>query len=240
MIDEFLLSLPAEVYSSLIVVIALSIFSIILGSSIKKADPLKPTKGLAFIAETIVTTISDFIDNNIGRHYEKLKPYFIVLMMLLPSYFLIGLLGLPSPMTYFGIPLTFALITFVMIHYNSIKYTKWKYFKRFVEPFPKCPVFLPVNILSMFAPIISLSFRMFGNALSGSIILSLVYYVTETLSNKILAFNFIGPVIAPLLHAYFDLFSGVIQTMVFIYLTAFFIQGEEPDEEIDTVLAQVD
>jgi F-type H+-transporting ATPase subunit a len=141
-------------------------------------------------------------------------------------------------MTYYSIPLTFALITFTLIHFNAIRCKKWKYFKRYVDPFPKFPVFLPVNILSTFAPIISLSFRMFGNALSGTIILELVYYVTNSLSSKLIDFNFIGPLITPLLHVYFDLFSGIIQTMVFIYLTTFFIKGEEADED-DQMLAEI-
>lgn len=238
--EKFLLSLPGEIYSSLIVVIILSVLFILMGMAIKRADPLKPTKGLAFIGEYLVTFIEDFVNNNMGKKYDKLKPYLMLLIIVIPSYFLVGLLGLPSPMTYFGVPLTFALITFVLIHLNSIRFTKWGYFKRFVEPFPKFPVFLPVNIISMFAPIVSLSFRMFGNALSGMIIMSLVYWSTESLTGLILnipGLNIFGPIVAPVLHAYFDLFSAVIQTMVFVYLTAFFIAGEEPSEIEENALA---
>lgn len=238
--DKFLSVLPGEIYSSLIVVVILSILFILIGRSIKRADPLKPTKGLAFIGEYIVTFINDFIDNNMGKKYDKLKPYFMLLFIMIPSYFLVGLLGLPSPMTYWGIPLSFALITFVLIHANSIRFTKWGYFKRFVDPFPKVPVFLPVNIISMFAPIISLSFRMFGNALSGMIIMQLIYWSTETLTGLVLdvpGLNIFGPLLAPVLHAYFDLFSAVIQTMVFVYLTVFFVKGEEPDEIEENALA---
>ena len=238
--EKFLSALPGEIYSSLIVVIILSFLFILMGNSIKKADPLKPSKGLAFVGEYIVTFIDDFINNNMGKRYDKLKPYFMVLMLLIPSYFLIGLFGLPSPMTYWGIPLSFALITFILIHINSIRFTKWKYFKRFVEPFPKVPLFLPVNIISMFAPIISLSFRMFGNALSGMIIMQLIYWSTESLTGlffNIPGLNILGPFVAPVLHAYFDIFSAVIQTMVFVYLTVFFIKGEEPDEIEESALA---
>lgn len=231
--ENFFSNLPAEIYSSLIVVAILSILFVLMGRAIKKSDPLKPTRGLAFVGEYIVTFIDNFIENNMGKKYDRLKPYFMILIILIPSYFLIGLFGLPSPMTYYGIPLTFALITFVLIHLNSIRFTKWKYFKRFVEPFPKVPLFLPVNIISMFAPIISLSFRMFGNALSGMIIMQLIYWSTQSLTGFIVdipGLNIFGPIVAPVLHAYFDLFSAVIQTMVFVYLTLFFIKGEEPDE----------
>ena len=238
--EKFFASLPGEIYSSLIVVLFLSALFILMGRAIKKANPLKPTRGLAFIGEYIVTFIDEFIENNMGKRYDKLKPYFMVLMLLIPSYFLIGLFGLPSPMTYYGIPLTFALLTFILIHVNSIRFTKWRYFKRFVEPFPKVPVFLPVNIISMFAPIISLSFRMFGNALSGMIIMQLIYWSTESLTGLIFSvpgLNIFGPFVAPVLHAYFDIFSAVIQTMVFVYLTVFFIKGEEPEEIEESAIA---
>ena len=230
---SFFMSLSGETYSSLIVVIILCVLMIIIGNKVKKADPLKPSKGLVFVGEYMVSFVDGFVENNIGKRYDKLKPYFLVLMLMIPSYFLIGLFGLPSPMTLYSVPLSLALITFVLIHLNSIRFTKWKYFKRFVEPFPKFPVFLPINIISMFAPIISLSFRLFGNALSGMIIMQLVYFVTENLTNMIVSIpglNIFGPILAPVLHAYFDIFSAVIQTMVFVYLTAFFIAGEEPDE----------
>ena len=38
------------------------------------------------------------------------------------------------------------------------------------------------------------------------------------------------PIATPLLHAYFDLFSGFVQTMVFVFLTALFIAQERPEE----------
>ena len=238
--EKFLNSLPGEIYSSLIVVIVLSVVFILMGNALKKADPMKPTKGLAFLGEYLFTFTNEFVDNNMGKNYNKLKPYLMLLIILIPSYFLVGLFGLPSPMTYWGIPLTFALITFILIHLNSIRFTKWGYFKRFVDPFPKIPVFLPINIIAMFAPIISLSFRMFGNALSGMIIMQLVYWSTELVTGLFLdipGLNLLGPLVAPVLHAYFDIFSAVIQTIVFVYLTAFFIAGEEPDEIEEDALA---
>ena len=38
------------------------------------------------------------------------------------------------------------------------------------------------------------------------------------------------PIATPLLHAYFDLFSGFVQTMVFVFLTVLFISQERPDD----------
>ena len=51
---------------------------------------------------------------------------------------------------------------------------------------------------------------------------------------------FIAPLITPVLHAYFDVFSGFIQTTVFVLLTMVFIQNEQVEDEdigIETKLA---
>ncbi|MFR2767157.1 MAG: F0F1 ATP synthase subunit A [Thomasclavelia sp.] len=69
----------------------------------------------------------------------------------------------------------------------------------------------PTNILGTLAPLISLSMRLFGNIVAGSILLSLIYSFTGYLSQYVINFNFLGPVIAPIFHAYFDVFAGFIQ-----------------------------
>jgi len=46
-------------------------------------------------------------------------------------------------------------------------------------------------------------------------------------------FNFMAPVITPLLHAYFDVFAGFVQTLVFTTLTVVLIGNDIPDEEKD-------
>jgi len=39
-----------------------------------------------------------------------------------------------------------------------------------------------------------------------------------------------APVLTPLLHCYFDLFAGFIQTLVFVTLTMVLIGNDMPDE----------
>ena len=47
---------------------------------------------------------------------------------------------------------------------------------------------------------------------------------------------FLAPIPLAILHAYFDLFSGLIQTTVFISLSAIFIGQEVPEElQINTL-----
>ena len=45
--------------------------------------------------------------------------------------------------------------------------------------------------------------------------------------------GFIAPFVTPVLHAYFDLFSGLIQTVVFLFLSMIFIANEGPEDDIE-------
>ena len=71
--------------------------------------------------------------------------------------------------------------------------------------------------------------------------MSIVYFALQNLSGMLFGFMgdigwnqvFIAPFITPVLHLYFDLFSGLIQTTIFIFLTMINIGIEAPEEEIE-------
>lgn len=228
-IKNYFLDLPMEIIVSLAIMVVIAIFSIVIGNKMKKADPLaKQTTGV-FIGEFIVGGVVNYAEGLMGKRYKNYYHYFVLVAMYLPLAFLSGLLNLPSPITYFAVPLSFGVITFGLIHGTSIKYTKWRYFERFVSP---TWLLLPINILTTPMTIVSLSARLFGNALSGTIIMSLIYWATgvaaEALTGSV--FNFFGPIIAPVFHAYFDFFGAFVQTLVFLSLTCLFIAAEGPEE----------
>ena len=82
-----------------------------------------------------------------------------------------------------------------------------------------------------------MTLRMFGNALAGWTLMSIVYWALGQLSGMIFSFInsawnqiFIAPIVTPILHAYFDLFSGLIQTVIFLFLTMINIANEVPDD----------
>ena len=125
----------------------------------------------------------------------------------------------------------------MLIHANAVRFNKFRYFKRYVEPIP---LFLPINLFSMWAPLLSLTMRLFGNALAGWTLMTLLYAALKSVSAKIFSFipNGYGaavlpPFVTPILHAYFDLFSGLIQTVVFLFLSMIFIANEGPSDEDD-------
>ncbi len=241
-----------EVFSSILIIVLLIILSIAVYISSKKyiKNPLLSPKGIFNIACIGVEKAEDLTVGIMGERNRGFSAYIVPLFAYVFLAFIFGLTGLSSPMTYFGIPFTLSLITFVMIHVQAVKTNKWKYFKRYIDPIP---VFLPVNLVTMWAPLLSMSLRMFGNAISGYCLMSLVYYGLENLSSAILlqtdlttGFGVLGPeglllswVGTPILHAYFDLFSGFIQTLVFVMLTMINIYQEQNEEDGEQILERV-
>ena len=193
------------------------------------------------IVEFAVEKLDAFVHDTMGEGFENFAGILLGIIPFLFLSFTIGITGLPTPMNNLAVPLTLALVTFFFIHYTAVRYNHWRYFKRFIDPFP---FFLPINLISMWAPLISMSIRMFGNAIVGWVLLSLVNWSLESVSASLFAFIdsgvnqiFFVPIATPLLHAYFDLFSGFIQTTVFISLTSIYI-GQEGPEDITDVQTQ--
>jgi F-type H+-transporting ATPase subunit a len=235
MFDNFFTTdIPGEVISSLIVVVIVIILAIIVGIMAHFADPLKRPKGLLHLAEIGVNYFDNFAKDLAGPAMPNFGGFIMGVAVYLFIAFIFGLTGLPSPVTYMAVPLSLGLTTFILIHVTSIRYTKWKYFKRYIDPIP---IFLPINLISMWAPLLSLTLRLFGNAIAGWALLTIVENGLTSLSQQLFSFMetewsgvFLAPIPLALLHAYFDLFSGLIQTVVFISLTAIFIGQEVPEE----------
>lgn len=230
----FEFDIAPEVISSLIVIFIIMVLALIVGIQAARQDPLKKPKGLLLIAEIGVNFFDNLVENLMGSAFRGFGGYIMAVAVYLFISFIFGLTGLPSPVTYLAVPLSLGFLTFCLIHFTSAKYTKWKYFKRYIDPIP---IFLPINLISMWAPLLSLTLRLFGNAIAGWTLMSIIYTALESLSSMIFSFIpseanqlFIAPLITPVLHAYFDLFSGFIQTTVFIFLSMCLITNEVPED----------
>lgn len=219
-IGTITITLQTELVFSLIIMAALSILFIYVGYKVKKANPLEKPKGIVLVAETGVSMIYNYMKSIMPYQFEKnYYPYFAMIFVYLICANLSGLIGFDGPTSNYSITLAITLITFALIQWNALK-TKggFTYIKDIIWP--------PTNIPGVFAPIISLSMRLFGNIMSGTILMGLVYSFTGWLSGLILPFNFLGPIIAPVLHCYFDVFAGFIQTLVFVTLSSILIASE--------------
>lgn len=165
------------------------------------------------VAETIVDGIYSLTKTTMGRKFENFAPYVGTLLLLIGLSNISGLLGLRPPTADLNTTMALALMTFVIIHFTGVKSKGvGGYLKGFLEPMP---FLLPLNILGELATPISLSFRLFGNIVGGLIIMTLVY-------NGLGMFASFIPIPA-VLHAYFDLFAGLLQSFIFAMLTMVFV-----------------
>jgi len=214
------IELQVELVFSLIIIAALSLFFIFAGKKVMAANPLEKPKGIVLVCETGIEMIYNYMKSIMPSQFEKsYYPYFSMLFLYLIVANLSGLIGFDAPTSNFSITLAITLITFVLIQFNAWKKKgTFHYIKELVWP--------PTNILGAVSPLISLSMRLFGNILSGTILMGLVYQFTGWLSGMILPVNFLGPILAPVLHAYFDVFAGCIQTLVFVTLSSILIAIE--------------
>ena len=226
----------AFVVVGLTAILCLAVF--LISKVIDKADPLAKPKGLILVGILWLSeTLDRQVKDNVGKKYSKLlTPYVLTIAMYIFISNILGLFGFTSPTSNWSVTLTLTIITWVMVQIAQLKAGGFgAYLHAFIEPIP---VFLPMNIFGKFSTILSMSLRLFGNVLCGGIIMSLIYSFTGFVSDTIVGlfassgspFNFVAPILAPVLHAYFDVFSGFIQTLIFITLTMVFIGNEMTDE----------
>lgn len=231
------LTIQKEVPVIILITAILIYLSIRVGKKIKATDPLEKPRGSVMIACWLVEAIDKNVETMVAKRYVKwLSPYIGSIAIYIFVSNISGLLGIYPPTKNYSVTLTLALISWVMIQGIAIKETGVKaYLHGYIEPFS---FLLIPNFFGRVAPLISLSLRLFGNILSGAIIMSLLYSFTAYLSGALFSLfgldlgviNFIGPIVAPVLHAYFDLFAGFIQMFIFITLTMVFIGNELPQE----------
>lgn len=157
-----------------------------------------------------------------GSHAPKFTNYICTIFVFILFSNISGLFGLRPPTADYGTTFALGIITFALIHI-----TKWRHqsFKRSgltcVLHYRRGFTMAAVNLISEIAVPISLSLRLFANVLSGTVMMALVYGLLAKIA-------YVWPAV---LHVYFDLFSGAIQTYVFCMLTMTYITQSYGDEE---------
>jgi len=205
----------------LFVFCALVIFAIIGNIALRHADPYKAPSKFVNILELLVETIDNLTKTNMGEeHGWKFSNYIGTLFAFVLFANISGLLGFRAPTADYGTTLGLALITFVLIHYNGFKYQKIKHITKLFDPV----LLTPINIIGEFATPMSMSLRLFGNIMSGTVMLGLIYGLLPKIGLAI------GSPILAALHGYFDIFSGAIQSYVFCMLTMVFIAQNFEEE----------
>ena len=198
------------IFNTWIIMAILIILAII--ARIKLKDFKEIPTGFQNIIEAVVEIFDNFVTNTIGKKFYYLASWFFAVFMFILSSSLFSAFGLRAPTADYATTLALAMTSFVIMIIIGLRYKKASYFKALFEPHF---LFFPINALSELAKPVSLSFRLFGNVLSGTIILTLYYALTPYLVQ-------IG--IPALIHAFFDVIMGFLQTYIFVILSLMYVK----------------
>ena len=254
---NFAKNITGEFIAALLTMAIIIVLSFVIYFKQKKYGPLDKPKGIVNAAETVIGWADNQVSQIMGypKYFANFGGYIIALFLFIFIGFFIGMIGipnlivlgssaegyrlnegtlftaLPNPFTSAGTTLSLGLITVIMIEVTKLRTQKFAYWKQFVFTFPPL-----VPLITNLSPMISLGIRLFGNSFAGYCIMTLLYNAFYNIAS---GFGMIaGPAIMPFMHAYFDAFSGLIQSLVFVLITMMDIAQEAPSEEAQKEMAQ--
>jgi F-type H+-transporting ATPase subunit a len=197
---------------------------LIIGSLLLTRRLREVPRGAQVFLEWAIGFLNSFSKEHFGRRAQVYGPYigtvflFLLLANLIPvlSPMAIGILGIEPPFTLkpptrdINLTAAFALVSILLVLFGGLRARGLKgWAKNLLHP---VPMMLPFNLLEFVIRPVSLCLRLFGNILGGYIIMLLVEQALPV------------PLIVPAaLSLYFDFFDGLIQAVVFTFLTTLFV-----------------
>lgn len=161
------------------------------------------------VLELAVGGLYNIFDGLLGKAGRRYIPYLMSVLIYLGISNVIGILGVKPPTKDMNVTAALALMSIILIEYAGIHAKGGRGFiKSFAQPMA---IMTPINILEVFIRPLSLCMRLFGNILGGFVVMELIKYFV--------------PAIIPIPFSfYFDIFDGLIQAYVFVFLTSLFIK----------------
>ena len=190
-----------------IIMAVLTVLSVIFVRNLKVENPGKVQLAL----ESAVGWAQDFFEGIIGKENRRYIPYLITVALYLAVSNVIGLVGFKPPTKDLNVTAALAIMSMCLIEFSGIYKNGVKHWvKHFAKP---VAIVAPIMVLEIFIRPLSLCMRLFGNILAGFVVMELIKAFV--------------PLIVPIpLSFYFDIFDGLIQAYVFVFLTALFMTEE--------------
>ncbi len=180
----------------------------------------KIPKGRQALAEKAVQMIENLVDTTMGPGCQSFAPYIATLLMFSFCGSMASLFFMRPVTGDLNTTLGWAIITFVLITFNKIKYNGvGGYLKGFMEP-----VFImaPLNLLSEVATPVAMSFRHFGN-IAGGLVISTLLLAALGAASSFLPVPLLQIGLPGVLSLYFDLFTSAMQAFIFSMLTMAYV-----------------
>ena len=188
-----------------IIMAGILIASLLLTRNLKVENPGKRQLFL----EHAITWLQGIGEGILGLEGRMYAPYLSAVLLYIGIANLIGIFGFKPPTKDMNVTAALALMSIVLIEFAGIhKKGAKRWLKSFAEPIA---LIAPINVLELVIKPLSLCMRLFGNVLGAFVIMKLIEHIL--------------PVGLPVVFsAYFDIFDGLIQAYVFVFLTGLFIK----------------
>jgi len=188
-----------------IIMAVMVIAAILLTRNLKVENPSRRQVML----EQAVISLQNLVRGGLGETGEKYTYYMVTVLLYLGLANTIGLFGMKPPTKDLNVTVALSIMSIFAIEIAGVRakgLKKWA--KGFTEP---VIVVAPINILELFIKPVSLCMRLFGNILGAFTVMEMVKIVM--------------PAIIPVAFGlYFDIFDGLLQAYIFVFLTSLFIR----------------
>ena len=192
-----------SVVVSWIVMAVLALAALLLTRKLSVRDPGKVQIAL----ESAVQFLNGFVKENIGSHWRPFAPWLGTVALYIGLSNIVGIFGLTPPTKDIGVTAALAVMSMLLIYGAQFRYNGLLGgLKKVAEPMP---LLIPINLMEIVIRPLALCMRLFGNVLGAFIIMEMI---------KLL----VPAVVPAVLSIYFDLFDGLIQMVVFVFLTTLF------------------
>lgn len=191
----------------LLAVLILIVFFIVVRSRLSAERPGK-LQVLVEISEDFVAGQAESI---IGYDYRRHMAYVLALGFFILLCNLLGLVpGFESPTANPSVPLGCAVTTFFYYHFYGIRHHGGHYIKQFLGPVTALSwLMLPIEIVSHFARLLSLTVRLYANIFAGDMVT--------------LAFFSLVPLLVPVAFLALHLLVAVVQAFIFVILAIAYV-----------------
>ena len=198
-----------EVAESVVITWVIMAFMLILAICMTRNLKVQNPGKRQVILETAVCGLQNMVKGIIGEEGAGYVPYLVTVIVYIGISNIIGLFGMKPPTKDLNVTGALAIMSIILIEYSGIHakgVKRWA--KSFADP---VAVVAPLNVLEIFIRPLSLCMRLFGNVLGAFVVMELL--------------KIIMPAILPIpFSLYFDIFDGLIQAYVFVFLTSLFIK----------------
>ena len=154
----------------------------------------------------VIESVGNLISGAIGEGHKGLVPFLFSLLFFIAMTNLAGLIpGLSTPTSDINTAAALAITVLFVVHIYGIRTVGWRAYlsKEFLT------ALVPLNIVGQLSRTLSLTLRLFGNMIAGSVIVAVLQSLV--------------PLLAPLVLQALGILTGLIQAYVFTMLTLIYL-----------------